>query len=1290
MKTFKYYATILVVVGVLFSGLAFAIDSKALDEQRTLRKPLVLSALNFDGNRIDNDLMNNGMIVSHIVSGRSGMSWPAGNGTQTIYASGVWLGGRVDGQVRVVAGEFAGEFVGGPYGSDWNNAEHKLYKVSKSDLADPLANDDFQNWPAQYGAPFVDNNGNGTYEPLPGGPDTPDFIGDQVIWAVMNDGDPTAHSVFHSEPMGIEMQMTMFGFDRPDAFGDMLFIKELIINKGEDTIQDMIIGLWSDPDLGDAADDLVGCDTTLGMGIVYNAGADVNFAGYSGGTPAAGYDFFQGPMIPMAGETAFMFGREHQDMVNLKMTSFTKYINPDPVYYDPNNAEEAYNYMQGFLPDGSEFPFVASGGSRFIHPGDPTKDTGPNDTEYVDSDLHPPDDRRFLMNAGPFTMAPGDSQEVVFGIINAAAGSALDSYLYLKEVDALAQLAYDIQFALPPSPPNPEVEISTFEDEIILSWDDAAEFYSATSQVDKDEDGNPTDFNFEGYNVYQIETASGSGDIKRIATFDLVNGITEIYDDVFDANFGETINRRVQFGEDSGIKRSISITQDALADGIPLKTNRAYYFAVTSYGYNPYGIPKTLESPFNVLSVRPQVNTVWEADDATGVYGTMVEASHPSGGSDGSAWAAVVDPKALTGDSYEIFFETEHFYLDVDGMWKGTSAPGVIGKPGDVSPSYVDGAAIVGPGGTVDLNLDVHISSPDYNYGAGVLIEIPGAIINSAHGPAGVLVSYPSETSVLFGDMDVDGAGDFAGGEHVNINVQASSVPLPITFNYTIYDDGWGNLFCDTDGDGVTDPDMVATCTAYGIGPELHTDTNAEGSFTINELGYSFVSLFRWNVRNTSTGEVIIEDQVIQSGAAADNIIDGVFYPAFDAGEDANPIAEGLQFGVNGPALTMKSIGVYANAAGPVDPPADGLAWWRYPDWLVADGHYDNQQTNGSIWHFNTHPGYGPGGPETFMNSLVVYSGGLGSANQGIGALIPDDFEIRFTGYDGGGMFFDNWNDGWFSQPAPFEVWNIGSSTPDDASDDYQLITWLLDDDGSGDWGLKQEDHETSGANNDPYTDRVYVHAPTNSAPGSVGHDAWWGAITQGAQASWVAGPGSNDPGGPLDSWNVMSRTVFMNWNGGDVDDPTWPANVNAMEPETGTVFRFITTKPNTVADEFQVATADVTGSAKAFDADGINVWPNPYFGYNPEERDPVDQQIHFTNLPTEGTCTIRIFDLAGVPVKTIRHDNGTTLEVWDVKNDSNIPVASGMYIVVVETDNGQKILKIAVIQPEQRLDLYG
>ena len=295
-------------------------------DKNVLHKPSISSANNFDGNRIDCDMENNGMFVSHNVSGRQGLEWPKGNNTTTVYNAGIWLGGIVNGEVRVSAAEYAGEYASGPWGADHNDPKHKIYKVSKSDLADPINSQDFQNWPVELGAPFTDNNNNGTYEPIPVGSGHPEFIGDQVLWMVMNDGDQTLHSVFNTYPLGVEVQRTIFGFDRPDVFGDMMFIKDLIINKGVNTIDSMYIGLWSDPDLGYAGDDFIGCDTTLGMAICYNDGDDSDFADYTDGTPALGYDFLQGPIVPAPGETAYAFGMEIPDYKNLKMTSFVGYI----------------------------------------------------------------------------------------------------------------------------------------------------------------------------------------------------------------------------------------------------------------------------------------------------------------------------------------------------------------------------------------------------------------------------------------------------------------------------------------------------------------------------------------------------------------------------------------------------------------------------------------------------------------------------------------------------------------------------------------------------------------------------------------------------------------------------------------------------------------------------------------------------------------------------------------------------------------------------------------------------
>ena len=55
-----------------------------------------LSTGSFTGNRIHDDLENNGMIVSHRLTGHSGMEWPAGEHKYSNFASGVWFAGKVD------------------------------------------------------------------------------------------------------------------------------------------------------------------------------------------------------------------------------------------------------------------------------------------------------------------------------------------------------------------------------------------------------------------------------------------------------------------------------------------------------------------------------------------------------------------------------------------------------------------------------------------------------------------------------------------------------------------------------------------------------------------------------------------------------------------------------------------------------------------------------------------------------------------------------------------------------------------------------------------------------------------------------------------------------------------------------------------------------------------------------------------------------------------------------------------------------------------------------------------
>jgi hypothetical protein len=234
---------------------------------------------------------------------------------------------------------------------------------------------DWANWPVDRGAPFIDRNGNGVYDPpppfnldwtagpiftvdslIPGNYDEPGVAGrdvetpaDQVIWTVYNDlNESTAISFEGSSPLGLEVQKTMWGYRRWDAFGSIYFVRFKLINKGGvDTsltpgvqagsfwIDSMYVAQWSDPDLGNAGDDLIGSDSLLSLGFCYNGSSeDAEFRGFNLPPPAVGYDFLAGATVPSPGDSAIVDFRRRRDRRNLPMTSFA-YFSAGSPYNDP-------------------------------------------------------------------------------------------------------------------------------------------------------------------------------------------------------------------------------------------------------------------------------------------------------------------------------------------------------------------------------------------------------------------------------------------------------------------------------------------------------------------------------------------------------------------------------------------------------------------------------------------------------------------------------------------------------------------------------------------------------------------------------------------------------------------------------------------------------------------------------------------------------------------------------------------------------------------------------------------
>lgn len=289
---------------------------------------------------------------------------------------------------------------------------------------------DWEEWPVQKGAPFYDHNGNGLRDP---GEDPGLLDADMVLWFVANDLSETRTTAFYgSKPIGLETQVTWWGY-RPASLllKNTVFMRYRLVYKGTvqstaaSVIENMHVTKWVDADLGDFADDFVGCDSTSSLGFVYNSSQiDAEYRKYNMIPPAVGYVLLQGPIVPATPDERAIFDfKERMGFKNVPMTSFIGKFS-GTVYSDPpygTGGARMYNWIRGYLP----LDDVANPRRYFDHNSQPTKfllyGDPVNKTGWIDGvwPANPPGDRRFLLNTGPFRMARGDTQEVVYALVGA-------------------------------------------------------------------------------------------------------------------------------------------------------------------------------------------------------------------------------------------------------------------------------------------------------------------------------------------------------------------------------------------------------------------------------------------------------------------------------------------------------------------------------------------------------------------------------------------------------------------------------------------------------------------------------------------------------------------------------------------------------------------------------------------------------------------------------------------------------------------------------------------------------
>ena len=390
-------------------------------DKRTTKVELVAGdAYRMFINNLDIPMNREGVMGDVLIDGRDGGRI---DNVVFLFSGGFFMSGITNGRMwanAVASASRIQDYVPGTYEFGRNDSRAQLYVVAQRD------GDFSQSWmewkdAVALGAEFYDGDGDGIYNPVDrnsngkwdSDEDRPDLIGDETVWCVYHDAVSPALRAFNDiDPQGIEIRQTVFAFASKGVTGNMIFVRYNIQNTGllADVIDSVYFSVWADPDLGDAYDDLVGCDVSLNAGFLYNDGDD---AAFGANPPCFMIDFFQGPVayIPDVtftdanGNGLFDDGDTPLDTAtnvrgitrgieeipgakNLGLSSFTHYIQSDPTIGDPNTSVEVRNYITGFARQGEELDpcdwylsdFYGAGcettDNKFWYSGDPVTSTG--------------------------------------------------------------------------------------------------------------------------------------------------------------------------------------------------------------------------------------------------------------------------------------------------------------------------------------------------------------------------------------------------------------------------------------------------------------------------------------------------------------------------------------------------------------------------------------------------------------------------------------------------------------------------------------------------------------------------------------------------------------------------------------------------------------------------------------------------------------------------------------------------------------------------------------------------
>ncbi len=1188
-------------------------------------------------------------------------------------------------------------------------------------------------WPAinnapgfeRFLAPFVDVNNDGDYTPSAG--DYPDVLGDMAVWWVFNDKG-NVHTETGAAQIGMEIQALSFAFATTDDVNNMTFYKYKLINRGTLALTQTYMAVWVDADLGFYADDYVGCDTARGLGYCYNGdNNDDPPSGYGLNPPAIGTDFFQGPV--------------GDDGSRLKMTNFMYYDNDFSVRGNPTNAIHFYNYMRSIWKDGNPLSFIPPNGGNgygtgtpvsYIYTGypggAPARGVCPYTTPLPGWDEatvgNSPFDRRYLQSAGPFTLLPGAVNEIVIGVpwardANGSFGPGGAGYIgsvcLLYKSDDIAQALFDNNFQLVEGPDAPDLEIVELDRELILKWSYknllSNNYYENYIQRDPvlAASGSPDPFyRFEGYMVYQLRDARVSvtdlddpNKAALIAQCDIKNGITTIVNREQQSAPGWPtpiiVDKVMVNGKDEGLFYSLRVTEDKFAEGTdPRVVNyRRYYFMIVAYAYNgdTTNTRRFILGRNNVRSYEAvphkvefeKMGTVLAAAYGDGVKVRRV-AGEGNGGNalrltpeaEAQALAAVprpeyapgagpfsikvVDPKLVKPYEYRLVINTDTSIRDTVGS--GAQATILVkewelyGRPAGSGASY-----------QLIYTSWAAINKSEWDYAKNTWDFLQNRFMK---GTERVIPGHGISVSV----RDVlDPGAKFYKLDVTNRWLCPDATfppPSPLSLYYMLQDDKNGLITAEVEYADPTKPWLTGFAPTSSASPWLN-------AFVPTPPAY--------------------DNKCFLAGGTGSNAIPEPGTNEWVLWYDFNKKAyqEGL----------LRAWGPYGLVT-----PYDGAApdrvgiGFRYCPTLGCSPLL--RQLNGDPREFITLERL-PSmeivitpDPSKWSRCLVLEASPTPSLSRLVGSSFPRTAKWRSSRDVIRGDTLAYRSDPLTPSTQGFSYfpgYAINLETGERVNILFAEASWFR-----GENGDDMLFNPTSSASGDALGGRHWILVTTQPYDGCQ-RFAQFVAVAD----SQPIGPAAARDRGILfrtangdtvriDSlykyvaWVALPRIAGRQYEFRHYKDiPTevrirLAVNKSYKPASNGTppTFEFSTA-------EVAARLGDVSTAKSALDL--IRVVPNPYYGRSGAGRgvyevSQVDTRVKITNLPQK--CTIRIFTLNGVLVRTFRKDSDQPDQEWDLKNEYGVPIASGPYIIHIDAPGlGQKVVKFFAIMPQVDLNNY-